>query len=76
MDNYYDEESSNNEYELAVFVRNEDGTFDRFEEEHYQHGFTLGEVADAVKKRDLKSGMYMMHFHIMYLMIIPKGCII
>ncbi len=31
----YDEESSNNEYELAVFVRNEDGTFDRFEEEHY-----------------------------------------
>ena len=53
-DNYYDEESSNNEYELAVFVRNEDGTFDRFEEEHYQHGFTLGEVADAVKKAGLK----------------------
>lgn len=53
-DNYYDEESSNNEYELAVFVRNEDGTFDRFEEEHYQHGFTLEEVADAVKKAGLK----------------------
>ncbi len=53
-DNYYDEESSNNEYELAVFVRNEDGTFDRFEEEHYQHGFTLEEVSDAVKKAGLK----------------------
>ncbi|MFQ8900796.1 MAG: hypothetical protein ACLR7D_01600 [Lachnospira eligens] len=26
----------NNEYELAVFVKNEDGTFDRFEEQHYQ----------------------------------------
>ena len=30
------------------------GTFDRFEEEHYQHGFTLEEVSDAVKKAGLK----------------------
>ena len=27
-DNYYDDESANNEYELAVFVKNEDGTFE------------------------------------------------
>ena len=53
-DNYYDDESANNEYELAVFVRNEDGTFDRFEEQHYQHGFTMAEVENAVKKAGLK----------------------
>ena len=53
-DNYYDDESANNEYELAVFVRNEDGTFDRFEEQHYQHGFTMEEVENAVKKAGLK----------------------
>ena len=53
-DNYYDDESANNEYELAVFVKNEDGTFDRFEEQHYQHGFTEDEVREAVKKAGLK----------------------
>lgn len=52
-DNYYDDESSNNEYELAVFVKNEAGTFDRFEEQHYQHGFTENEVKEAVKKAGL-----------------------
>ncbi len=53
-DNYYDEESANNEYELAVFVKNEDGTFDRFEEQHYQHGFTISEVESAVEKAGLR----------------------
>ena len=52
-DNYYDEEERNNEYELAVFVKNEDGTFDRFEEQHYQHGFTIDEVTGAVNKAGL-----------------------
>ena len=42
-----------NEYELAVFVKNEDGTFDRFEEQHYQHGFTIDEVTGAVNKAGL-----------------------
>ena len=52
-DNYYDEEERNNEYELAVFVKNEDGTFDRFEEQHYQHGFTIDEVTGAANKAGL-----------------------
>lgn len=52
-DNYYDEEERNNEYELAVFVKNEDGTFDRFEEQHYQHGFTIEEVTCAAHKAGL-----------------------
>ena len=52
-DNYYDEKERNNEYELAVFVKNEDGTFDRFEEQHYQHGFTIDEVTGAVNKAGL-----------------------
>ena len=52
-DNYYDEEERNNEYELAVFVKNEDGTFNRFEEQHYQHGFTIEEVTGAARKAGL-----------------------
>ena len=42
-----------NTYELAVFVKNEDGTFDRFEEQHYQHGFTIDEVTGAANKAGL-----------------------
>ena len=36
-----------------MFVKNEDGTFDRFEEQHYQHGFTIDEVTGAVNKAGL-----------------------
>ena len=53
-DNYFDSKDNNNEYELAVFVKNEDGTFDRFEEQHYQHGFAIEEVLDAAEKAKLK----------------------
>ena len=52
-DNYYNSEDRNNEYELAVFVMNEDGTFDRFEEQHYQHGFTVEEVCECAKQAGL-----------------------
>lgn len=53
-DNYYDEENRNNEYDLAVFVKNEDGSFQRFEENHYQHGFTLDEVRESVEMAGLR----------------------
>lgn len=53
-DNYYNEEDGNNEYDLAVFIRNEDGSFERFEENHYQHGFTRDEVKRAVEDAGLR----------------------
>ena len=53
-DNTYDEDSRNNIYDLAVFVRNEEGTFDRFEENHYQHGFYDDEVTGAAAEAGLK----------------------
>ncbi len=53
-DNTYDEKSRNNIYDLAVFVRNEEGTFDRFEENHYQHGFFDEEVTGAAQEAGLK----------------------
>ncbi len=49
-ENYYDEESCINEYDLTVFVRNgeasESGSelFGRFCEEHFQRGYTLEEI--------------------------------
>ncbi len=53
-DNYYNEEERNNEYDLAVFVMNEDGSFNRYEEQHFQHGFELEEVEMAAKNAGLK----------------------
>lgn len=53
-DNFYDEETRNNEYDLAVFIQNENGSFDRFEENHFQHGFTQEEVLSAAETAGLK----------------------
>lgn len=53
-DNIYDEQTRNNEYDLAVFIRNEQGSFDRFEENHFQHGFTQEEVLSAAQAAGLQ----------------------
>ena len=36
-----------------MFVENETSAFDRFEEQHYQHGFTIDEVTGAARKAGL-----------------------
>ena len=53
-ENYFDEETNINEYYLSVFVRAEDGRYDKYEEEHFQRGYTLNEVKKAVEKSGLK----------------------
>ena len=38
-ENYYHEEEEINEYDLTIFVQEEDGRFRRFQENHYQKGY-------------------------------------
>ena len=38
-ENYYHEEEEINEYDLTVFVQEENGLFRRFQENHYQRGY-------------------------------------
>ncbi len=52
-ENYFDEEDRVNEYDLTLFIREEDGRFQKFEETHYQRSYTLGEVRQAI----LEAGM-------------------
>lgn len=52
-ENYFDEEDGVNEYDLTLFIREEDGRFQKFEETHYQRSYTLGEVRQAI----LEAGM-------------------
>lgn len=52
-ENYYDEDEMINEYYLNFFVKNENGTYDRTEEEHYERAYRL----DIIKKYIEESGM-------------------
>ena len=52
-DNYYDEESKINEYDLTIFVREEHDLFRKFEEVHYQRGYTLAEMKDLLEQAGL-----------------------
>ena len=48
-ENEYDVETKNNYYYLTIYAQNEEGFYDRFEEEHIQHAFTIDEVKSAIK---------------------------
>ena len=53
-ENEYNPETRDNYYYLTIYEENEDGTFDRFEEEHMQHAFTVDEVKAAIKESGLE----------------------
>lgn len=52
-ENYYDEEERMNEYDLTLFVREEEDLFRRFEEIHYQKSYSI----DCIKQLILESGL-------------------
>ena len=47
-ENYYDEESRINEYDLTLFLRGEDGRFDRQQETHFQRAYSLEEIKECL----------------------------
>lgn len=55
-DNYYHEEEQINEYDLTVFVREDDeaDTYRRFQETHYQRGYHLEQMKDYLSQAGLK----------------------
>ncbi|MGN1180884.1 MAG: class I SAM-dependent DNA methyltransferase [Suilimivivens sp.] len=54
-ENYYHEEEHINEYDLTVFVKEEEKElFRRFSETHYQRGYTLEEMKQFVKKAGME----------------------
>lgn len=53
-ENYYHEEEEINEYDLTIFVREEDELFRKFEENHYQRGYRLKQMEEALKKAGME----------------------
>lgn len=53
-DNYYYEEEQINEYELSIFIREKENLFRRYEETHFQRGYTLDEMIRMIKDSGLE----------------------
>lgn len=52
-ENYYDDQEQINEYDLTLFVREETGLYRKYEETHYQRGYTLDTVKGLLEEAGL-----------------------
>lgn len=53
-ENYFDEEEMVNEYDLTLFIREEDGRYSKYEETHYQKAFEIREVCEAIREAGME----------------------
>ena len=53
-ENYYDPETSVNEYDLTIFVQEEEEIFRRFTETHYQKGYTPEQMVKLIEQAGMK----------------------
>ena len=52
-ENYYDGREQINEYDLTIFVRQEDEKYEKFTETHLQRGYTLAQMKDMLSRGGL-----------------------
>ena len=53
-ENWYDEEDRINEYDLTLFIQNQDGLFERFEETHFQKAYDVDQVRALLEQAGLQ----------------------
>lgn len=53
-ENYFDEEEGINEYDLTLYIKEEDGRFQRFEETHYQRCYELDTIQTLLEEAGLQ----------------------
>ncbi|HJA70534.1 MAG TPA: class I SAM-dependent methyltransferase [Candidatus Lachnoclostridium stercoravium] len=53
-DNFYDEEDQVNEYDLTLFIREENGLYRKYTETHYQKAYDLTTVRRALKEAGME----------------------
>ena len=53
-DNYYHAVEQINEYDLTVFVEEEPDLFRRYEETHYQRGYTLSKMQELIEQSGMQ----------------------
>ncbi len=58
-ENYYDEEEEINQYDLSLFVREEDGRYRKYEETHLQRAYEKERVEELIRE----SGLELLHVY-------------
>ena len=53
-ENYYDHTSMINEYELTLFVQEEDDLYRKYQESHFQKAYTLRDIRSMIEASGLK----------------------
>ena len=53
-ENYFDEESEINEYDLTLYIKEEDGRFQRFGETHFQRCYSLDTIKILLEEAGLE----------------------
>ena len=53
-ENYFDEEEQINEYDLTLYIQEEDGRYQRFEETHYQRCYDLNRIRVLLEEAGLE----------------------
>ena len=53
-ENYYDDDSEINEYYLNIFVKDNDGRYERYEEVHHEKAYEIDVIKDLISKSGLK----------------------
>lgn len=53
-DNYFDQETGINEYDLSIFIRESDGRYRKYEETHYQRAYKLSEIQKAIEQAGME----------------------
>jgi SAM-dependent methyltransferase len=53
-DNYYDEDTRINEYDLSLFIREEEDLYRKYMETHHQRAYTMDEMKKALKEAGLE----------------------
>ena len=53
-ENYYDEDEQINEYDLTLYIKEEDGYFQRFEETHFQRCYELSTIQRLLEEAGLE----------------------
>ena len=48
-ENYFDEESSINEFYTNFFIKNSNNTYDRYEEYHYEKAYSIEEIKELIE---------------------------
>ena len=67
-ENAYYEDEKVNEYNLTLYIRDEDNKYDRFEETHYQKAYSIKEMKEIIEE----SGMELVAIYDAFTMDEPK----